>query len=151
MTSPLRAKTRLPAVLQILPNALREVTPPHRCTHYVWKVRQNTPPFFLAWHISYTLIYRYAVGDGPGHVRGRLEADGLPVSQAPPEEGGDIRRHFNIAPGNYQLVYRALPGNPGSAPEEASRSATLGEPGVVYSLEYMKWGMSMSEKDTLAG
>jgi len=79
----------------------------------------------------------------------RLQGNGLPVNRAPPEEEGDIRRHFNVAPGNYQLVYRALPGNPGNAPEEASGGATLGEPGVVYALEYMKWGMPPPEKDSL--
>ncbi|KAG0636345.1 DUF159 domain-containing protein [Tuber brumale] len=86
---------------------------------------------------------RYAVGNGPGHVRAEFERNGLPVDQAPPEEegNGDIRRHFNIAPGNYQLVYRAFPGNPRNAPEEAPRDAALGEPGVVYALEYMKWGL----------
>ncbi|CUS12532.1 unnamed protein product [Tuber aestivum] len=86
---------------------------------------------------------RYAVGDGPGHVREQFQRNGLPVRQAPPEEeaNGDIRRHFNVAPGNYQLVYRALPGGPGNTPEEASEDATLGEPGVVYVLEYMKWGL----------
>ncbi|KAG0130922.1 hypothetical protein HOY82DRAFT_560967 [Tuber indicum] len=86
---------------------------------------------------------RYAVGNGPGHVREEFQRNGLPVNQAPPEEegNGDIRRHFNVAPGNYQLVYRVFPGNPRNAPEEASRDASLGEPGVVYALEYMKWGL----------
>jgi len=103
----------------------------------------------LAWYISHVLIYRYAVGDGPGHVRVQLEAARVRVDRAPPEEEGDIRRHFNVAPGNYQLIYRALPGNPGNAPEEASGGAMLGEPGVVYALEYMKWGMPTPEKDSL--
>ncbi|PWW73026.1 DUF159-domain-containing protein [Tuber magnatum] len=85
---------------------------------------------------------RYAVGDGPGHVRIELERNRLPVRQAPPEEAnGDIRRHFNVAPGNYQLVYRAFPGDPGNTPGEAPGDTMSGEPGVVYALEYMKWGL----------
>ncbi|RPB02415.1 DUF159-domain-containing protein [Choiromyces venosus 120613-1] len=95
---------------------------------------------------------RYAVGNGPGHVRVVLQGNGLQVNQVPPpEEGnGDIRRLFNVAPGNYQLVYRAFPGNPGNAPEEVQGGvdAALSEPGVVYALEYMKWGLIPSWSTT---
>jgi len=46
------------------------------------------------------------------------EANGVRVDRELLEEEGDIQRHFNVAPGNYQLVYRALLANAGNALEE---------------------------------
>ena len=110
----------------------------------------ETPRLSSSLHGTFlTLIYRYAVGDGPGYVAAKLQEYRLPADRALPEEEGYIGRLFNIAPGNCQLVYWALPGNPGNAPEEKWGGATLGEPGMVYALEYMKLGMPTPGKDRL--
>lgn len=74
----------------------------------------------------------------------------MPVDELPDEE--DVQQGYNIAPGNIEPVYRAIPGIPGeNGPPDnegdnqdgnSVQGRTQGNrsEGVKYVLQAMKWG-----------
>lgn len=55
----------------------------------------------------------------------------MPVDEAPDDE--DVQPGYNIAPGNVEPVYRAIPGS-------ARGGDGVGGEDLRYVLEAMKWG-----------
>ncbi|KAK3682186.1 hypothetical protein B0T22DRAFT_530631 [Podospora appendiculata] len=103
---------------------------------------------------------RYAMALRPSQVRRMLQADDMPVDDAPEDEGDDApRQSYNFAPGNYGIVYRADVPDHGAGPsrEHGSKSGTATNPTPVdvhdhsdtttaattvhYKLQSMKWGL----------
>ncbi|KAK3332399.1 hypothetical protein B0T19DRAFT_101824 [Cercophora scortea] len=108
---------------------------------------------------------RYVMALRPSQVRRMLEADDMPVDDAPEDEGDDApRQSYNFAPGSYGIVYRAdVPdhgagparehGNKSGAtttsvavdspaePETEAHSHDTTTTAVHYKLQSMKWGL----------
>ncbi|KAI9784301.1 MAG: hypothetical protein M1839_002362 [Geoglossum umbratile] len=104
---------------------------------------------------------RYVLALRPGEVRQQLEDAGMPVDEAPEDEA--TRQSYNVAPGYYELVYRADVPDMGSGgknykeggevegaaahtkaeeegdegPEESKGAAKE----TKYKLQAMKWGL----------
>ncbi|EGO54507.1 hypothetical protein NEUTE1DRAFT_87910 [Neurospora tetrasperma FGSC 2508] len=75
---------------------------------------------------------RYAINLRPSEVRRMLQADNMPVDDAPDDEGDDSpRQSYNFAPGYRGVVYRARIGGGGSTHQTKHQ----------FILQPMKWGL----------
>ncbi|KAI9768855.1 MAG: hypothetical protein M1840_004669 [Geoglossum simile] len=103
---------------------------------------------------------RYVLALRPGEVRQQLEDAGMPVDEAPEDEA--TRQSYNVAPGYYELVYRADVPDTGAGGKQHNedgevKGATLMRTEVEdgerteeskeatketkYKLQAMKWGL----------
>ncbi|KAI9786365.1 MAG: hypothetical protein M1816_008026 [Peltula sp. TS41687] len=96
---------------------------------------------------------RYALALRPSAVRHQLQHDaGLPIDDAPDDEA--TRQSYNVAPGYYELIYRADVPDWGAGASKhhqeaqkdtAAAAAEEGDGGedehVKYKLQAMKWGL----------
>ncbi|KAK1971635.1 DUF159-domain-containing protein [Colletotrichum sublineola] len=98
---------------------------------------------------------RYALALRPSQIRRMLEAEEMPVDDAPEDEGqGSPRQSYNFAPGYHGVVYRADVPDHGSGHrhdrkrnerDETAAEATSDHPGekdrVKYRVQSMQWGL----------
>ncbi|KAK1990474.1 DUF159-domain-containing protein, partial [Colletotrichum falcatum] len=98
---------------------------------------------------------RYALALRPSQIRRMLEADEMPVDDAPEDEGqGSPRQTYNFAPGYHGVVYRAEVPDRGAGHRhdresderhETVAEATSDHPGekdrVKYRMQSMQWGL----------
>ncbi|KAK1973968.1 hypothetical protein LZ30DRAFT_609358 [Colletotrichum cereale] len=98
---------------------------------------------------------RYALALRPSQIRRMLEADEMPVDDAPEDEGqGSPRQTYNFAPGHHGVVYRADVPDRGAGHRHDDKSderdqtateATSNQPGekdrVRYRMQSMQWGL----------
>ncbi|KAH0538952.1 hypothetical protein FGG08_004467 [Glutinoglossum americanum] len=103
---------------------------------------------------------RYVLALRPAEVRQQLEDSGMPVDEAPEDDA--VRQSYNIAPGYYELVYRAdvpdwgaggkhhseggeaLGPDPKKVKEKGDERAEEDKEavkGTKYKLQAMKWGL----------
>ncbi|KAL2017864.1 hypothetical protein VTK56DRAFT_1609 [Thermocarpiscus australiensis] len=104
---------------------------------------------------------RYSLALRPSQIRQMLQDDGMPVDDAPADEGdGAPRQSYNFAPGYYGVVYRAdVPDRGAGAGSESARGDGHGDDDPHhaaaseaareketdkkprYKLQAMKWGL----------
>ncbi|CAH0026548.1 unnamed protein product [Clonostachys rhizophaga] len=100
----------------------------------------------IASHLSY-----WADVDRPSQIMQMFRDEGIPVEDAPEDEGpGAPRQSYNFAPGYHGIVYRAETGDRGAGPRhdapesnEAAGDTLASESAlpIKYKLQSMKWGL----------
>jgi len=88
---------------------------------------------------------RYSLALRPSQILQMLQDDGIPIDEAPADEGpGSPRQTYNFAPGYHGIVFRAQGGHRSPVCEDhADQPAgdTKELSPVTYKLQSMKWGL----------